>query len=78
MKPEEFVRKFVKAAEELGYAKTPEGNIICQGGKNISPGKAEVIYKRYGMECVGCSKPEFPNDPKGLKTFRIIAQRVLG
>lgn len=78
MRPEEFAQRFMQTAENLGYARTPSGNVICDGGKNISPGKVQVLFKRYGDGCVGCAAKEFPNDSRGLKLFRSIAERALG
>lgn len=78
MKPEEFAQRFIQTAEQMGHALTPGGNVICDGGKNISPGKVQVLYKRYGEGCVGCASKDFSNDARGLRLFRSIAERALG
>ena len=78
MKPEEFASNFMKAAASLGCQLTPEGNIFCDGGKNISRSKAATIFRRYGTNCVECAKAEFKNDPKAFVLFKNIATKTLG
>ncbi|UZP68850.1 hypothetical protein N1030_07715 [Desulfovibrio mangrovi] len=57
---------------------TPSGNVVTGGGKNISHGKAAMLYRRYGETCVKCPSSEFRHDSKGLKQFRMIAEKTLG
>ena len=77
MKPEEFAKKFFITAKEMGCEFTPNGNIYTEGGKNISVGKANAIYRRYGAGCDKCPSREFKSDAAGLKQFRMIASRTL-
>ncbi len=52
--------------------------MVCPGGKNISPGKAAAIYKRYGDTTAKVPSSEFRNEPHSLKLFRSIAAKTLG
>ena len=78
MKPEEFAHKFMQTANTMGCTVTPSGNVVCPGGKNISPGKAAAIYKRYGDTTAKVPSAEFRNEPHSLKLFRSIAAKTLG
>lgn len=78
MKPEEFAARFFETAKSMGIEMTPAGNVVTRGGKNISHGKAALLYRRYGDACAKCPSKEFRHDSKGLTQFRMIAEKALG
>ncbi len=78
MKPEEFAVRFFEVAQSMGLELSPAGNVVTSGGKNISQGKAATLYRRYGDACAKCPSSEFKCDSKGLKQFRMIAEKALG
>ncbi len=78
MKPEEFAARFLEVAQGMGLTFSDAGNVVVDGGKNISHGKAATLFRRYGDACVRCPVSEFRRDPKGLKQFRMIAEKTLG
>lgn len=78
MKPDEFAARFFEVAKSMDLEFTPAGNVVTSGGKNISNGKAAMLYRRYGDACAKCPSKEFWQDSKGLKQFRMIAEKALG
>lgn len=77
MKPEEFAQRFFDTAAEMGCVVTEKGNIVCNGGKNLSKGKVARMWQRYGEDCISDAKKDFKSDAHGLKQFRQIAERTM-